>query len=80
MLGGVTLRTWRRVTRRLRIAAWIAWGAAGVELVRGTGSDDRRPFWAVYLVVGGVWVLADFVLFVADRGEPGVETEPAEEP
>ena len=67
----MSLPTWRRVYRWLRVAFWGAWVVAGVLVLRGAdiSRGNSAAVYRTYLAVWGVYLLCGQALRAAERRE-----------
>jgi len=70
----MSLPTWRRVYRWLRVAYCGTWIVAGVLVLRGAdiSRGNSATIFRTYLAVWGVYLLCGATLRAAERREPGL--------
>jgi hypothetical protein len=76
----MSVQTWRRIYRWVRVAFLAAWSVTGVKLLLlGVDPAAHRAWWLVYIVVWGLFLLCDGALRMAERRESRPDTSASEQ-
>ena len=76
----MSVQTWRRIYRWVRVAFWAAWSVTGVKLLLlGADPAAHRAWWLVYFALWGLFLLCGGALRIAERRDSRSVTSASEQ-